>query len=156
VAGKAVTGADRSPGRAGGPAVILLVAAQIAAAAIGLRESAPRIFPERPPLVIPAEQSRDIRFIRGWIPDDEPLLYLSDGSDPWTPRTWERAMSPEPVVFVVTGNLRRAVSILRRRFRIRWALSAGAPPMDPGFVWRVRFAPLPGTAEQYWFGRLSD
>ena len=101
-------------------------------------------------------QRRDIRFIRRWIPDDEPLLYLSDGSDHWTPRTWERALSPEPVAFVFTRDFPREAVILRRRMHIHWAISAGDPPPDPGFEWHRRLAPLPGSSTQYWFGRLSD
>jgi hypothetical protein len=133
----------------------VLVSAQIAAAAIGIRDSAPAAFQKHPASVIPAAQRRDIRFIRGWIPDDEPLLFLSDGSDRWAPRLWERALSPEPVAFVWTSDFRREADVLRR-FHIRWAISAGTPPADPGFAWHWRLAPLPGSPAQYWFGRLSD
>jgi hypothetical protein len=147
---------DRPLPRAGRAAATLVVAAQIAAAAIGIRESAPAAFENRPFPVIPAAQNRDIRFIRGWIPDDEPLLYLTDGSDSWTPRTWERALSPEPVAFVITRDFSRTAALLRRRFGIRWAISAGTPPADPGFAWHWPLAPLPGGPAQYWFGRLSD
>lgn len=142
--------------RGGRPLATVLVAAQIAAAATGIRKSASAAIRKHPSPVIPAAQSRDIRFIRGWIPDDEPLLYLSEGSDRWTPRTWERALSPEPVAFVLTRDFPRAAAELRRRMRIRWAISAGTPPADPGFAWHWRLAPLPGAPTQYWFGRLSD
>jgi hypothetical protein len=139
-----------------GPAAALLVAAQIAAAVIGIRAAASLTFRSRAIPVIPAAQRRDIRFIHRWIPDDEPLLFLSDGSDPWTPRTWERALSPEPVAFLLTTEPPRATTVLRRRFHIRWAISAGTPPPDPGFAWHRRLAPIPGSSTQYWFGRLSD
>jgi hypothetical protein len=134
----------------------VLVAAQIVAAAVGIRKTAPAAFQKHPSPVISAAQRRDIRFIRGWIPDDEPLLFVSDDSDRWAPRLWERALSPEPVVFVLPRDFPRGAAKLRRRFRIRWAISAGTPPPDPGFAWYWRLAPLPGAPAQYWFGRLSD
>ena len=142
--------------RAVGPAVALLAAAQIVAAAIGIRRSEPAAFQKHPSRVVPAAQRRDIRYIRAWIPDDEPLLFLSDDSDRWAPRLWERALSPEPVAFVFTRDFPRAAVVLRRRLRIHWAISSGTPPRDPGFAWYRPLAPLPGSPAQYWFGRLSD
>lgn len=146
----------RSSPRAGRSLATVLVAAQIAATAIAIRDSAPAAYWRHPSPVIPAEQRRDIRFIRGRIPDDEPLLFVSDGSSRWIPRTWERALSPEPVAFVLEKDLGRTEVILRRRFGIRWAISAGNPPADPGFSGHWQLEPLPGSAAQYWFGRLSD
>ncbi len=147
---------DRFPTRAVRPAAAALVAAQIIAAAIGIRDSGFAAFRKGPHPVIPAALGRDIRFIRGRIPDAEPLLYLCEDSDRWAPRLWERALSPQRVAIVFASDFPAAAISLRRRMHIHWAISAGIPPRDPGFAWCRRLAPIPGSSTQYWFGRLSD
>jgi hypothetical protein len=135
---------------------LALVAAQLAAfvpALYGERELFLRRHGARS---ITAEQARDIRVIRSWIPDAEPLLYVSNSENRWLPRLWERALSPQRVAIVVsTDDAVKRVAFLRKRLRIRWALSAGSPPPDPGFVWHVRLSPIPGFPQEYWFGKLA-
>ncbi|HET7451184.1 MAG TPA: hypothetical protein VFL12_00450 [Thermoanaerobaculia bacterium] len=134
----------------------LLILAQLAASAISIGRAAPAIFQGPPARTVTAKQQRAVRRIRGWIPETEPLLYLSDTNDAWLPRVWERALGPEPVAIVMSARAHPGeVARLRKRFRIRWALSTGAPPLDPGFAWRVPISMDRRTGREYWFGELA-
>jgi len=144
---------------ASGRLALLAVAAAIV---LQLAAVAPTVMQEirlrlRSPVawIIPAEMQRDVREIRNRIPDVEPILYVGDPRNRWLPRLWERALSPQPVVIVESDpRLPGRVARFRKRLAVRWALSAGSPPVDPGFAWQVRFAPIPGFAPEYRFGRL--
>jgi hypothetical protein len=97
---------------------------------------------------------RQLEIVTGVVPPGVALLHIFH--EFYLPRCWQRALYPrnplEPVQPPDFGpkSLRR----IRERIGARYAISAGSPPMDPGFRWHRVLDPIPGTGET-WFGELA-
>ena len=73
----------------------------------------------------------------------------------WYSRLWQRALYPRNEVViqqppVPPGRLNE----LRAKYRARFAVAAGDPPVDPGFLWKVDLGRVNGPGEA-WFGELK-
>jgi hypothetical protein len=68
---------------------------------------------------------------------------------------WQRVLYPRVVILLPSHqNSAGAVSRLRSRFGIRYAVSMGSPPPDPGFAEIRDLGPLLGADYRVWFGPL--
>jgi hypothetical protein len=85
----------------------------------------------------------------------EPLLVAYQDPNPWYPRMWQRVLYPRVVILLPSHqNSAGAVSRLRSRYGIRYAVSMGSPPPDPGFAEIRDLGPLLGADYRVWFGPL--
>jgi hypothetical protein len=90
------------------------------------------------------------------VPEGARLLHLSAEPEYWYSRLWQRALYPRNEVIVVEPPLSaEVVRTLRDRYGVRFAISAGNPPSDPGFLWAVDLGPLPLGSAHNLLGELA-
>jgi hypothetical protein len=108
---------------------------------------------ESPSRIVTPELAARVRYVRGRVPSDAEILYVSSGqaADAWQSRLWQRVLYPVRVVIVEGNQIPPAGPGKAARF----ALTAGGPPPGLEFRWHVAFRPLPGETERLWFGELS-
>lgn len=134
--------------------VFLVVGLQYGAASF--LNTAVSVFLYSPKSSIGPELSQYVSKVRQTIPPGAPILYVGAEPEYWFSRLWQRAFYPNSV-FVMLGpeGLRSpAFHAVRTRHRIRYAVSAGAPPLDPGYKWHASWPALPATTGEVWFGEL--
>jgi hypothetical protein len=139
-----------------GAAAVLLAAAVATGVPVLFREARAALLGASP-RTITTELAGQVLAIRSRLPRDAPLLYFDGPGDYWTSRLWKRAFYPHPVFLLhhgSWGDVWPSRAELEKKFGTRWALSAGNPPEDPGFVWRETYPPVPGSATTIWFGEL--
>jgi hypothetical protein len=116
---------------------------------------------------IPPELDAEVRRLRTKLPPNASIFFLGYDSPPdvWHSRLWQRALYPTRVVIlerqpgaVIPGGTIEdpwaGLRELQRTLSIRYALSAGNPPDDPGFLSRVEMPRIPGYPYIVWFGEL--
>jgi hypothetical protein len=99
-----------------------------------------------PRRVISEGQQEQIDLINSMVPTGAALLYIGDmrnGNDRWQAGFWQRILYPSHAVFAVSrsGVDGSDVRKIRHKYHIFYALSAGTPPADPGFLWKVVLPP---------------
>ncbi|HUF17396.1 MAG TPA: hypothetical protein VMS12_05055 [Thermoanaerobaculia bacterium] len=100
------------------------------------------------------EQVAEIRRI---APIGTRFVWLNQHPEQWFSRLWQRLLYPDPVFIVDHGpGSDSVIAGLKRRHSVRFAFSAGAPPIDPGYVWRIQLKPPPGAPGEFWFGELRS
>jgi hypothetical protein len=108
-----------------------------------------------PQKVFSPELSAQIRSVEGRIPPGVSLLYLPATPEYWYSRLWQRALYPRNQVILQQPPIPAGrLAELRARYGARFALAAGDPPADPGFLWKVDLGRAPGAGET-WFGELG-
>jgi hypothetical protein len=112
---------------------------------------------------IPPELVEEARMIEARVPAGASIAYVGNQEPPdvWFSRLWQRALYPRRVLLFDTepraSNQPRvqALEASRAAYSIRYAISAGNPPRDPGFLSRVELPPIPGYPYVLWFGELA-
>jgi hypothetical protein len=143
------------------PAIALDVCAAVVAAgsflagAVAVVREVPFVLKNAPRQVLPHELRENVARINELSSPDAPVFYVMRERETWVSRLWKRALYPRPVFYVddetqVNNALYRR---LRAKHRIRYAVSVGSPPLDPGFDWYAELRSFPRGA-QVWFGRL--
>jgi hypothetical protein len=105
--------------------------------------------------IVPPAVQAAAAHIRGKVPLGAPLFLVARDPDAWLHGIWLRALYPSPVFLVYSAQLGTdTYNRLRVQHRIRFAVSIGQPPLNPGFVWSE---PVPGFGNnaQVVFGRLQ-
>lgn len=146
-------------------AAVLLISVRIGAR--GFLWDLKAAFGDSPRHTIPPEIEAHVASLRGRIPPGESLFYVGNRQppDPWFSRLWQRAFYPTRVVIFdaeknpdvsdLPPQPRPAeLERLRKSYAIRYAISAGNPPLDPGFASREELAPIPYYPYAIWFGEL--
>ncbi len=98
---------------------------------------------------------KQVAVVRSIVPPGSRLLHVSH--EGYIPASWQRALYPgNPVRFVFQPRDIEPSSLqeIRKHFGARYAISAGDPPVDPGFLWYRVLEPIPGTG-QTWFGEIA-
>jgi hypothetical protein len=90
------------------------------------------------------------------LPPGAFVLHLSAAPEHWYSRLWQRALYPrnDTIVMEPPLSLERLVEI-RAKYAARFAISAGNPPYDPSYLWKIRLGQLPGVPGESWFGELG-
>jgi len=104
---------------------------------------------------IPVEVERAAAYVQSQIPPASPVLLVVSKPDAWADGLWSRALYPNPIFLVYKQDLDTPDHHeLRRKYRVRFAVSIGDPPLDPGFRWQK---PAPGWtgAGQVAFGEVK-
>jgi len=135
---------------------LLVVLTQLAVGVVNLIETFQIVFRDAPYSVVPPMLRKEAKFIQERIPPGAALVYVMRSPEPWQSRLWHRLLYPSPVLFFVSesAEMSPAFPNLKRQHDIRFALSVGEPPLDPGFRWHVVFPAREGYPET-WFGELS-
>lgn len=116
---------------------------------------------------IPPELSDCARILKARIPREASVIFLGNQNPPdnWYSRLWQRALYPRRLLILERGQ--SAVQLdttgrprmlgfdeLRATYPIRYAISAGNPPEDLGFLSHVELPSIPGYPYVNWFGEL--
>ena len=153
-------------------AVLVLAAAAVLGSALrvgarGFLSDLKLAFGSAPRRAIPPEIEARAGALRGRVPPGESVLYVGSAKPPdnWFSRLWQRAFYPTRLV--IFENEKSAVALdlpspprppsleeLRESYGIRYAISAGNPPADPGFASREEIPRIPGYPYTIWFGEL--
>jgi hypothetical protein len=132
---------------------LLVAAASIVCGARAALHSASR-FSARPEKVLALEFRDQVRAVQAKVKPGEVILHVSAAPEFWYSRLWQRALYPRNEVIVlqppVTPDRLRE---LRSRYGAHTAISAGDPPVDPGFAWKVDLGRASGAGET-WLGEL--
>ena len=107
---------------------------------------------------IPPELAEGVRLIEARVPAGVSIAYLGNQKPPdnWFSRLWQRALYPRRVILFETEPSAvkldtadqprvQALEASRAAYSIRYAISAGNPPRDPGFLSRVESPRSPAT-----------
>ena len=91
---------------------------------------------------IPVEIERAAAYVHSQIPPDSPVLLVVSEPDAWADGLWSRALYPNPIFLMYKQDLgTQDDHELRRKYEVRFAVSIGDPPLNPGFRWQK---PAPG------------
>lgn len=125
-------------------------------------------FGSAPMHAIAPELMDQARMLRRRIPRGDSILYLGNQNPPdnWYSRLWQRALYPRRLLILErapsavkldTAARPRLPGLdeLRAAYPIRYAISAGNPPADPGFIAHEELPPVPGFPYAVWFGELA-
>jgi hypothetical protein len=133
--------------RAGeGPATRRFLLGVVAALVLGVAfwaagrrtiEDLPLIFVQAPRQIVPEGHVEQVKLVRRRLPKGSTIFYLMDQPEAWQLGLWQRSLYPDYAVLPVVGR----DELRTNRARIEFVISAGTPPLDPGFEWQV---PLPG------------
>lgn len=90
------------------------------------------------------------------LPPGEPVFHLSAAPEYWYSRLWQRALYPRNDSIVIQPPLGGdRLRHLRSKYGVRFAISVGDPPVDPGYLWKIDLGPLPGVPGESSFGELA-
>jgi hypothetical protein len=100
-----------------------------------------------PATVFPEGHLQQVKVFRNKVPPGSTVFYLEDKPEGWQFGLWQRSLYPDYVVirvFEANQIHNSAYEALRRGKSIRYALSAGSPPPDPGFISKFTLPAYPG------------
>lgn len=111
------------------------------------------------PSVFPGEFRGGLIAVQAAVPAGAAFLVVCDeGKNPgvgWYARLWQRGLYPRNPVVVVTDDFRpQRLAEIRRRYGLRYAISIGDPPFDPGFRWHRDLGVVTGSLRM-WFGEIE-
>jgi hypothetical protein len=105
--------------------------------------------------VFSPEFREQVRLVKSRLPAGASVLYVSAQPEGWFSRLWQRALYPDYRTIVVQPWNFSKLAELRAKYNARFAISAGQPPHDLGFVWKVDLGVVPGLQGVSWFGELA-
>lgn len=105
--------------------------------------------------VFSPEFREQVRRVTARLPAGASVLHVSSAPEPWFSRLWQRALHPRYRTIVVQPWDVPRIAEFRAKYGARFAISAGHPPLDPGFLWKVDLGEVPGLAGVTWFGELA-
>ena len=95
------------------------------------------IFVHSPRRIVPEGHVEQVKIVKRRVLKGSTIFYLMDQPEYWQIGLWQRSLYPDYAVLPVVGR----EELRTNRARIEFVISAGTPPIDPGFEWQV---PLPG------------
>ena len=140
-------------------AAAVVLAASLACGGIAFLEDLTLAYGWAGPSVFSPTVRTQIDTLRKKLPAGSTVLLVGPGVGDvsWYVRLFQRALYPTDVAIVRILPLpkKAALRALRSRHAIRYAISLGAPPADPGFVSHEDLGSLPAIADRVWFGELA-
>jgi hypothetical protein len=106
------------------------------------------------PSVFSPEFRAQVRAVEARLPPGAPVLHVCAQQEGWFSRLWQRALYPDHRTIVVQPWDVPRLGELRAKYSARFVISAGRPPVDPGYLWKVDLGPVPGLPGVTWFGEL--
>ena len=137
------------------PASILIAVASVLFGGLALCLDLAVAFRDAPKSVFSRDFLAQRSTVTRTVPAGESLLHISAEPETWNSRLWQRSLFPRnPTIIVQPPFGSREIRALQNKYAARHAISAGNPPFDPGYRWRVTFAPPHGQSGEVWFGEL--
>jgi len=133
---------------------VLVALAALACGALALKHAAGQL--AGPPRVaLPAPLRERLRTVQSQLPAGANVFYVSEVPEYWFSRLWQRALYPDHVAILIQPDVtRQRFDDLRSRYGVRYAISAGQHPRDPGYAWKVDLG-YDTWAGSTWFGELK-
>lgn len=133
---------------------ILVAAAALACGALMARHTT-TFFAQGPRITLPAPLRERLRAVEGRLPPGAVVFYITDVPEYWFSRLWQRALYPGHITILVGPDVTpRRFEELRARYGVRYAISAGQHPRDPGYAWKTDLG-YDTWAGSTWFGELA-
>lgn len=104
------------------------------------------VFVDSPRNIVPEGHVAQVKIFRTIVPKGSTVYYIMGQQEGWQFGLWQRSLYPDYVVLPVIGlaNLNADQSgKIRAEKHIDFALSAGDPPLNPGFDSPVSLPPYP-------------
>ena len=134
---------------------ILVGAAALLCGARALRREA-WVFGGPPQTSFPSPFREQLHTVTERLPPGAFVMHLSSAPEYWYSRLWQRALYPRNESVVMQQPLSpEHLRDIRAKYGARFAISAGDPPYDPGYLWKIRLGSLPGVPGESWFGELA-
>jgi hypothetical protein len=137
----------------------LVLAAAALAAARSLDREFTKAFRDPWPGVFPPSVLGQLQVLRSRLAPGSTVLLVSGPTpaETWNARLFQRGLYPRNVVIVHFAPPPDAAEMgrLRDRYGLRYAISLGAGPADPGFLQHEDLGPLPDAEGRVWFGELA-
>lgn len=114
------------------------------------------VFANPPETPFPPQFRAQLQAVTDRLPPGAFVLHLSASPEYWYSRLWQRALYPRNETVVIEPPLspERLLEI-RKKYGARFAISAGDPPCDLGYLWKIRLGQLPGVPGESWFGQFA-
>jgi hypothetical protein len=97
------------------------------------------VFRDAPRHIVPEGHREQVRIVEQTVPAGSTIFFLTDSPEDWRAGLWERSLYPRYTVVRIAGGAER----LPDNREVRYAISAGAPPPDPGFECQTPLPPYP-------------
>ncbi len=94
------------------------------------------VFVNAPHSIVPPGHVAQVAIFRKIVPKGSTVFYLTDQPEAWQFGLWQRSLYPDYVLLGVTGVAQLNANEFRKirlDEHIDFALSAGNPPLNPGF-----------------------
>jgi hypothetical protein len=104
--------------------------------------------------VFSPEFRAQVRAVEARLPPGASVLHVCAQQEGWFSRLWQRALYPNHRTIVVQPWDVPRLGEFRAKYGARFAISAGKPPIDPGYLWMVDLGRIPGLPGVTWFGEL--
>jgi hypothetical protein len=94
------------------------------------------VFVNAPRSIVPEGHMAQVTIFRNIVPKGSTVFYLMDQPEAWQFGLWQRSLYPDYILLAVTGLAQLnedGFREIRRDKHIDFALSAGNPPLNPGF-----------------------
>jgi hypothetical protein len=105
--------------------------------------------------VFSPELKAQVRAVKARLPPGASVLYVPARQEAWFSRLWQRALYPDFRTIVVQPWDKPRLAEVRAKYGARFAISAGTPPEDLGFLWKIDLGVAPGLQGTTWFGELA-
>jgi hypothetical protein len=106
---------------------------------------------------VPALVHEQLAEIRRIAPRGSRFIWLNRTPEFWFSRVWQRLLYPDPMYFVEDHpDLETRFRQTREAHGVQYVFSAGSPPIDPGYRWRISLVPNPGLPGELWFGEVRE
>jgi len=109
-------------------------------------EDATLVFIHAPHEIVPEGHKEQVKIVKAAVPAGSTLFYLMDVPEAWQLGLWQRSLYPAYIVQPAHGaaQLKEARrQALRDGKKVDFAISAGNPPLNPGFQWQAALPPYP-------------
>jgi hypothetical protein len=150
-----VTAPPRWPGVLAGRvfSVLVAVAALFCGVSAIVKEFPVAASPARS--VFSPELRAQVRAVKARLPPGASVLYVPARQEAWFSRLWQRALYPDFRTIVVQPWDISKLPAWRAKYGARFAITAGNPPHDIAFVWKIDLGVVPGLQGTTWFGELA-
>ena len=104
------------------------------------------VFVDAPRSIVPAGHVAQVKIFRQAVPKGSTVFYIMDQPEGWQFGLWQRSLYPDYVLLPVTGTAELNADGFRKvrlDKGINFALSAGNPPLNPGFDSPVSLSAYP-------------
>ena len=104
------------------------------------------IFGHAPYHIVPDGHYAQVKILKTIVPAGSTIFYIMDVPEAWQLGLWQRSLYPDYFVRPIYGSAqlqRTDHQRFREKKGVEYAISAGSPPINPGFQWQVALPAYP-------------